>query len=44
MPSSEQARMAERARDHALQFDRACVFDRLLERLAEVTERQLSPA
>ena len=43
MPSSDQTRMAERAREHALQFDRACVFDRLLERLAEVTERQLSP-
>jgi Glycosyl transferases group 1 len=42
MPSSEQTRMAERAREHALQFDRACVFDRLLERLTEVTERQLS--
>jgi hypothetical protein len=44
MPSCEQTRMAERAREHALQFDRACVFDRLLERLADVTERQLSPA
>jgi len=44
MPSSEQATMAERARQHALQFDRACVFDRLLERLTEVTARQLSPA
>src|SRR5205823_7650784 len=29
MPSSEQATIAERARAHALQFDRAHVFDRL---------------
>ena len=43
MPSQERARMAERAREYALQFDRAHVFDRLLERLAEVTERELSP-
>jgi hypothetical protein len=34
--------MAERAREHARQFDRACVFDRLLLRLTEVTERELS--
>jgi glycosyltransferase involved in cell wall biosynthesis len=39
MPSSEQAAMAARARAHAMQFDRAHVFDRLLERLIEVTER-----
>jgi glycosyltransferase involved in cell wall biosynthesis len=44
MPVSEQTRIAERAREHALQFDRACVFDRLLERLTDVTERQLSSA
>ena len=37
MPIAEQTRMAERAREHARQFDRACVFDRLLQRLAEVT-------
>jgi glycosyltransferase involved in cell wall biosynthesis len=43
MPSNEQAAMAERARAHALQFDRTHVFDRLLGRLTEVTERQLSP-
>ena len=43
MPSQERARMAERAREYALQFDRAHVFDRLLERLAEVAERELSP-
>ena len=36
--------MAERAREHARQFDRACVFDRLLERLTEATERELSLA
>ena len=43
MPSNEQAAMAERARAHALQFDRTHVFDRLLDRLTAVTERQLSP-
>jgi glycosyltransferase involved in cell wall biosynthesis len=43
MPSNEQAAMAERARAHAVQFDRTHVFDRLLERLTEVTERELSP-
>ena len=42
MPIAEQTRMAERAREHARQFDRTCVFDRLLQRLAEVTERELS--
>jgi glycosyltransferase involved in cell wall biosynthesis len=44
MPSNEQAAMADRARAHALQFDRTHVFDRLLDRLTEVTERQLSPS
>ena len=44
MPSEQQATMAERAREHARQFDRACVFDRLLERLTEATERELSLA
>jgi glycosyltransferase involved in cell wall biosynthesis len=44
MPSNDQAAMAERARAHALQFDRRYVFDRLLDRLASVTERELSPA
>jgi glycosyltransferase involved in cell wall biosynthesis len=43
MPSSEQTTMAVRAREHALQFDRAHVFDRLLQRLTEATERELSP-
>jgi glycosyltransferase involved in cell wall biosynthesis len=42
MPNEERARMAERAREYALQFDRARVFDRLLERLTETTERELS--
>jgi glycosyltransferase involved in cell wall biosynthesis len=44
MPSNDQATMAERARAHALQFDRRYVFDRLLERLSSVTEPELSPA
>jgi glycosyltransferase involved in cell wall biosynthesis len=44
MPSNDQAAIAERARAHALQFDRRYVFDRLLERLSSVTERELSPA
>jgi glycosyltransferase involved in cell wall biosynthesis len=43
MPDDEQIVMAERAREHALQFDRTHVFDRLLERLTEATERELSP-
>ncbi|MET0843217.1 MAG: glycosyltransferase, partial [Mycetocola sp.] len=43
MPSEERARMAERAREHALLFDRTCVFDRLLERLTATTARELSP-
>jgi glycosyltransferase involved in cell wall biosynthesis len=43
MPDDERIMMAERAREHAVQFDRTHVFDRLLERLAEATERELSP-
>jgi glycosyltransferase involved in cell wall biosynthesis len=43
MPGEERAEMAERAREHALQFDRTCVFDRLLERLTQTSERELSP-
>jgi glycosyltransferase involved in cell wall biosynthesis len=43
LPSNDQTTMAERAREHALQFDRARVFDRLLQRLTEVTEPELSP-
>ena len=44
MPSDEQTEMAARARTHALQFDRSYVFDRLLKRLEETTERELSHA
>jgi glycosyltransferase involved in cell wall biosynthesis len=43
MPSTEQTTIAERAREHALQFDRTHVFDRLLQRLTEATERELTP-
>jgi hypothetical protein len=35
--------MAERAREHALQFDRVRVLDRLLEHLRQATELKLSP-
>jgi glycosyltransferase involved in cell wall biosynthesis len=42
LPDDERIIMAERARQHALQCDRIRVFDRLVERLAEVTERELS--
>jgi glycosyltransferase involved in cell wall biosynthesis len=42
LPEDERIIMAERARQHALQFDRIRVFDRLLELLADVTERELS--
>jgi glycosyltransferase involved in cell wall biosynthesis len=42
LPDEERIIMAERARKHAVQFDRTLVFDRLLERLAEVTVRELS--
>jgi glycosyltransferase involved in cell wall biosynthesis len=44
MPNEERAKMAQRAREHAFQFDRTCVFDRLLERLTQATERELSPS
>ena len=43
MPSNEQSTMAERAREYALQFDRARVFDLLLEGLTAASERELSP-
>ena len=43
MPDDGRIMMAERAREHALQFDRTHVFDRLLKRLTEATERELSP-
>jgi glycosyltransferase involved in cell wall biosynthesis len=38
MPLHERTDMAERARAHALQFDRMRVFDQLLERVPEATE------
>jgi glycosyltransferase involved in cell wall biosynthesis len=38
MPDHERTEMANRARAHALQFDRMRVFDRLLERVAEASE------
>jgi glycosyltransferase involved in cell wall biosynthesis len=43
MPPSDQTTMAERAREHALQFDQTRVFDRLLEHLTEANEPELSP-
>ena len=42
MPCHERADMADRAREHALQFDRMRVFDLLLARVAGVDERELS--
>jgi glycosyltransferase involved in cell wall biosynthesis len=44
MPDSDRARMAKRARSHALQFDRIEVFDRLLARMPAAQERRLTPA
>ena len=41
LPPEERAAMAERAREHALQFDRMRVFDRLLERVTQVSEPEL---
>jgi glycosyltransferase involved in cell wall biosynthesis len=38
MPDHERRDMAERARAHALQFDRMRVFDQLLERVSNLTE------
>jgi glycosyltransferase involved in cell wall biosynthesis len=42
MPADERTAMADRAREHALQFDRLQVLDRLLERLRWSTEPELS--
>jgi glycosyltransferase involved in cell wall biosynthesis len=42
MPCHERADMADRARKHALQFDRMRVFDLLLARVAGVDERELT--
>jgi glycosyltransferase involved in cell wall biosynthesis len=44
MPESDRALMAERARCHALQFDRIDVFERLLARMPAAQERRLTPA
>src|SRR5215203_395936 len=44
MPESDRVVMAERARTHALQFDRLMVFERLLARLPAAQERRLTPA
>ena len=38
MPCHEREDMAERARAHALQFDRMRVFDRLLERVSNAVD------
>jgi glycosyltransferase involved in cell wall biosynthesis len=38
MPDHERTDMADRARAHALQFDRMRVFDQLLDRVAKATE------
>ncbi len=43
LPFHERAAMAERARDHALQFDRMVVFDLLIGRLVPANTRELSP-
>ena len=43
MPDSERTEMAERARAHALQFDRMHVFDALLARVEQVAVPTLSP-
>jgi glycosyltransferase involved in cell wall biosynthesis len=44
MPESDREVMAERARRHAIQFDRTEVFDRLLARMPAARERRLAPA
>ncbi len=44
LPEEERAAMAERARLHALQFDRMQVFDRLLDRVQTIIEPALSVA
>jgi glycosyltransferase involved in cell wall biosynthesis len=41
MPCAERTAMAERAREHALQFDRMRVFDLLLDRITAVAEPEL---
>ena len=44
MPCAERSAMADRARAHALQFDRMQVFDRLIARVAEMSEPELHVA
>src|SRR5215213_7519439 len=44
MPESDRVVMAERARTHALQFDRLMVFERLLARLPALRERRVTDA
>ena len=43
MPHHERSAMAERAREHALQFDRTRVFDRLLARVDALDAHALTP-
>ena len=42
MPATNGSDMAERARAHALQFDRMQVFDRLLERVVQPSPAEVS--
>jgi glycosyltransferase involved in cell wall biosynthesis len=44
MPEDQRAELARRGRDHAMQFDRAFVLDRLLGRLEQPEVRELSVA
>jgi glycosyltransferase involved in cell wall biosynthesis len=44
MPESDRVVMVERARSHALQFDRLKVFERLLARMPAAQDRRLTPA
>jgi len=44
MPEADRVVMAERARSHALQFDRLMVFEKLLARVPADRERRLTPA
>jgi glycosyltransferase involved in cell wall biosynthesis len=44
MPEIDRAELARRARDYAMQFDRAFVLDRLLGRLEQPDVRELSVA
>jgi glycosyltransferase involved in cell wall biosynthesis len=44
MPAGERAALAHRARNHAMQFDRALVLDRLLSRVAQPALAEFSAA